>query len=80
MLYPCTYGYHRRPVGRCKGPIDSWKHGKLRVRSDGGSASTDQPVYATIPGPAHASGVPDSALNGGKGGQQRLTGSPDIPT
>ena len=36
--------YHRRPVGRCSSPIDSWEHGKLRVGSDGGSASTGQPV------------------------------------
>ena len=41
---PWYLRYHRRPVGRCSSPIDSWEHGKLRVGSDGGSASNGQPV------------------------------------
>ena len=66
--------YHRRPAGQCSSPIDSWKHGKLRVGSNGGR---DGPALRLPSGrPTH----PDSALHGGKGGQQRVTRSPDIPT
>ena len=42
------------------------------VRSVTGKGSGEH----TAGRPAH----PDSALHGGKGGQQRLTRSPDIPT
>ena len=44
-VVPLCLRYHRRPVRRCEGLIDSWRHGKLRVGLDGGGGgSTDQPV------------------------------------
>ena len=33
---PLLLRYHRRPVGLCRGLIDSWKHGRLRVGANGG--------------------------------------------